>query len=196
MARHPGINRFLTPRPVALSGRTGTGPDPLEAGDQLGDRGAAMSEDKSDQPQATVKTGGKIKLILLIALPLLLLAGGGGTAMLLGIVPIGRQAAIADIVFVELPDLLVNLSGTGPRMRFLKLAAALEVHGEADAEVVRQLVPRILDGFHLYLRAMRPEELQGAQGLYRVKEELLARTNEATRPAQVWDVLIRELLVQ
>lgn len=169
-----------------------------------------MSEDKSDQPQATVKKGGKIKLILLIGLSLLLLAGGGGTAMLLGIVPIGKQAAagidggpeaqaeadIADIVFVELPDLLVNLSGTGPRMRFLKLAAALEVHGEADAEVVRQLVPRILDGFHLYLRAMRPEELQGAQGVYRVKEELLARTNEATRPAQVQDVLIRELLVQ
>jgi len=43
---------------------------------------------------------------------------------------------------------------------------------------------------------MRPEELEGAQGVYRVKEELLVRTNQATRPAQVRDVLIRELLVQ
>lgn len=163
-----------------------------------------MSEDKADE--ATAKKGGKLKLVLLIALPLLLLGGGGAAAVLLGFLPIGKQAEaaieepaetdIADIVFVELPDLLVNLSGTGPRMRFLKLAAALEVHGEKDAEVVRQLVPRILDGFHLYLRAMRPEELAGAQGVYRVKEELLARTNEAARPAEVRDVLIRELLVQ
>lgn len=165
-----------------------------------------MSEDKADGPEAPAKKGGKIKLVLLIVLPLLLLGGGAAAAVLLGFLPTGKQAEagieapaetdIAEIVFVELPDLLVNLSGTGPRMRFLKLTAALEVHGEKDAEVVRQLVPRILDGFHLYLRAMRPEELEGAQGVYRVKEELLARTNEAARPAQVRDVLIRELLVQ
>jgi len=165
-----------------------------------------MSEDKADQPQAAAKKSGKMKLILLIGLPLLLLAGGGAAAVLLGITPIGRQAEagidgasrteLKDVMFVELPDLLVNLSVAGPRMRFLKLAAALEVHGQADADLVKQLVPRILDSFHLYLRAMRPEELEGAQGVYRVKEELLARTNEATRPAQVRDVLIRELLVQ
>jgi flagellar FliL protein len=48
----------------------------------------------------------------------------------------------------------------------------------------------------MYLRAVRPEELEGTQGVYRIKEELLARTNEAVRPAQVRSVLIRELLVQ
>jgi flagellar protein FliL len=169
-----------------------------------------MSEGKSDQPETAAKAGGKMKLILLIGLPLLLLAAGGAAAVLLGIAPVGRQAEagiedlpegadraeLADVVFVELPDLLVNLSVDGPRMRFLKLAAALEVQGQADADLVEQLVPRILDSFHLYLRAMRPEELEGAQGIYRIKEELLARTNDATRPAQVQDVLIRELLVQ
>jgi flagellar protein FliL len=169
-----------------------------------------MSEGKSDQPETAAKSGGKMKLILLIGLPLLLLAAGGAAAVLLGIVPIGRQAEagidevpdganraeLENVVFVELPDLLVNLSVAGPRMRFLKLAAALEVHGQADADLVEQLVPRILDSFHLYLRAIRPEELEGAQGVYRVKEELLVRTNDATRPARVQDVLIRELLVQ
>jgi flagellar FliL protein len=57
-------------------------------------------------------------------------------------------------------------------------------------------VPRILDSFHMYLRAVTPEELEGSQGVYRLKEELLARTNEAIRPMQVRGVLIRELLVQ
>jgi flagellar FliL protein len=48
----------------------------------------------------------------------------------------------------------------------------------------------------MYLRAITPEELQGAEGVYRLKEELLVRTNEAIRPAQVRDVLVREMLVQ
>jgi len=101
-----------------------------------------------------------------------------------------------DIVFVDLPDLLINLNGGGARLRFLKIATALEVEGEDQAEIVRRFVPRILDSYHMYLRAIRPEELQGSEGVYRIKEELLARTNDAIRPAQVRNVLVRELLVQ
>ena len=123
----------------------------------------------------------------------------------MGIVPTGsadaRQAlqsevAREDIVFVDLPELLVNLNVTGRRLHFLKIATALEVAGEDQAAVVRQFVPRILDSFHMYLRAITPEELQGAEGVYRIKEELLIRTNEAIRPAAVRDVLVREMLVQ
>jgi len=167
-----------------------------------------MSE---DQPSATeaasAKAGGRRRTIVMIGLPLLLLLlGGGGTAAYVtGMVPPGsdaggaaEEAALsADIVFVDLPDLLINLHGDGSRrMRFLKLATAVEVLGEEQAATVRQFVPRILDSFHMYLRAVRPEELEGSQGVYRLKEELLVRTNEAIRPAQVRGVLIRELLVQ
>jgi flagellar protein FliL len=70
------------------------------------------------------------------------------------------------------------------------------VSGEDQAAVVHQFVPRILDSFHMYLRAITPEELQGSEGVYRLKEELLVRANEAVRPAQVRDVLVREMLVQ
>ena len=153
------------------------------------------------------KPGGRRSTILMIGLPLvlLLLGGGGAAAYVMGIVPLGSTSRGAppsrrprpSIVFVDLPDLLINLnSGDSRRMRFLKLATAVEVEGEEQAETVRQFVPRILDSFHMYLRAVRPEDLEGAQGVYRIKEELLARTNEAVRPAQVRSVLIRELLVQ
>jgi flagellar FliL protein len=168
-----------------------------------------MSEEPESEPAATPKPGGGRKKILIIGLPLLLLLllGGGGAAYVMGMVPpaagdagtADESAAIDDpasIVFVELPDLLINLNAEGPRLRFLKIAAALEVRGEDQAEAVRRFVPRILDSFHMYLRAIRPEELQGSQGVYRIKEELLARTNDAVRPAQVRDVLVRELLVQ
>ena len=134
--------------------------------------------------------------------------GGAGAAYVMGMVPAGaaapaaepRRPAVedpADIVFVDLPDLLINLSAGGRRLRFLKIATARRGHrGEEQAELVRQFVPRILDSFHMYLRAISPEELEGSEGVYRIKEALLARTNEAVQPAEVRDVLIREMLVQ
>jgi flagellar FliL protein len=165
-----------------------------------------MSDEQAEHTAAPARKGGKLKLILVIGAALLLLAGGGAATFFMVIMPTGsmadaRQAPLSevareDIVFVDLPELLVNLNVTGRRLHFLKIAAALEVAGEDQAAVVRQFVPRILDSFQMYLRAITPEELQGAEGVYRLKEELLVRTNEAVRPAQVRDVLVREMLVQ
>ncbi len=165
-----------------------------------------MSEDTETEIEVK-KSGSKLKLILIIGLPLLLLLGGGGAAYVMGMVPglngAGDSADAAppaddpaNVVFVDLPDMLVNLNAGGRRLRYLKIAAALEVRGEDQAELVRQFVPRILDSFQLYLRAIRPEELDGPDGVYRVKEALLARANDAVHPGQVRDVLLRELLVQ
>jgi flagellar protein FliL len=140
---------------------------------------------------APPKKSGRAKLFLAIGAALLLLTGGGAAAFVMLTPPAeapgdGHATASetdhADIVFVDLPELLVNLNVTGQRLRFLKIATAVEVAGEEEAEAVRQFVPRILDSFHLYLRAITPEELQGAEGVYRIKEELLVRTNEAVRP--------------
>ncbi len=172
-----------------------------------------MSEEtESAAEEEQPKKGGMMKLILMIGLPLLLLLGGGAAAYLMGVIPLGDEAKAnvaaesempeasepepADIVFVDLPDLLLNLNVTGRRLRFLKVATALEVEGEEQAEVVRQFIPRILDSFHLYLRAVRPEELAGPEGVYRIKEELLVRINDTVRPAVVRDVLVKEMLVQ
>jgi flagellar FliL protein len=110
--------------------------------------------------------------------------GGGGGA---------RSAAVQ---FVDLPDLVVNLDTGAQRIRFLKLKVALEVGSSADADRVLQLSPRIIDSFQLYLRALRPEDLSGATGLYRLKEELLARANVALGRADVRDLLFKEMLVQ
>lgn len=155
-----------------------------------------------------------MKLIIMIVLPVLLLVGGGAGAYFMGVFPSEESEAEAaeaeeaeeeevamvvmpeDVVFVDLPDLLVNLNVTGKRLRFLKVVTALEVASEEMAEVVRQLTPRVLDSLHLYFRSVEPEELAGPQGVYRIKEDLLVRINDAIRPAKVRDVLVKELLVQ
>jgi len=45
-------------------------------------------------------------------------------------------------------------------------------------------------------RELRIEDLQGSAGMYRLREELLRRVRAATAPAQVKDVLFKEMLVQ
>jgi flagellar FliL protein len=43
---------------------------------------------------------------------------------------------------------------------------------------------------------MRPEDLRGSAGTYRLREELIARANVAIAPARVVNVLFTQLLVQ
>jgi flagellar FliL protein len=156
-----------------------------------------------------------VKLIIMIVVPVLLLVGGGAGAYFMGVFS-GEEAAAeelgaepeievaevvvpempADIVFVELPDLLLNLNVTGKRLRFLKVVTSLEVVNEEMADIVRQMTPRILDNLHLYFRSVRPEELAGPDGVYRIKEDLLVRINDTIEPASIRDVLVKEMLVQ
>jgi flagellar FliL protein len=102
----------------------------------------------------------------------------------------------AGPVFVDLPEIIANLN-TGPRRTgFLKLHAKLELARQEDQIAVTAAMPRILDLFQTYLREMRADELRGAAGTYRLREELIARANLATAPAQIVDVLFVEMLVQ
>ncbi len=107
-----------------------------------------------------------------------------------------EASAKAAPVFVELPEMIANLNVAGRRASFVKLRARLEVAKPEDAEALKALQPRIVDLFQTYLREMRPEELRGSAGTYRLREELVTRANLAAAPARVVDVLFTELLVQ
>ena len=57
-------------------------------------------------------------------------------------------------------------------------------------------MPRIQDLFQTYLREMHPDELRGSAGIYRLREELLARANIAVAPAHINNILFTQLLIQ
>jgi flagellar FliL protein len=76
------------------------------------------------------------------------------------------------------------------------MVARLEVGRQDDVERVKLAMPRLQDMFQTYLREMRPEELRGSAGTYRLREELIARANLAAAPAQVTDVLFTQMLIQ
>ena len=92
--------------------------------------------------------------------------------------------------------MVANLDSNPHRPSYVKLVARLELGSPADVARVTQAMPRLQDLFQTYLREMHPEELRGAAGTYRLREELIARANVAAAPARVKDVLFTELLIQ
>ena len=72
----------------------------------------------------------------------------------------------------------------------------MELENSGDIKRVETVMPRIMDNFQAYLRELRIEDLKGAAGMYRLREELLSRVNAALAPVKVHDVLFKEMLVQ
>jgi flagellar FliL protein len=108
----------------------------------------------------------------------------------------GATRPTHEPIFVDLPQLLVNLASDGGGTRFLKLSLAVEVDERATADRIDRLAPRIVDSFHLYLRTLQPDELRGPGSMFRLKEDLHVRIHQAIEPAEVRDVLFKEMLVQ
>jgi flagellar FliL protein len=130
-----------------------------------------------------------------------LLTGGLGTAgyFLFGGVHESKAAPgmIKPAVFVDLPEVLVNLSNTGSdRTQYLKVKVVLELPDALLMQQIQPVMPRIMDTFQTYLRELRPTDLDGSAGLYRLKEELTRRVNLAIAPNKVNAVLFKEIVVQ
>jgi len=100
-------------------------------------------------------------------------------------------------VFFDMPDVLVNLSNSGgERTQYLKVKIVLELPDQAMMAQVQPLMPRLMDTFQTYLRELRPTDLDGSAGLYRLKEELTRRVDAAIAPSRINAVLFKEIVVQ
>jgi flagellar FliL protein len=97
---------------------------------------------------------------------------------------------------IDVPDIVTNLDSGPHRTVFVKLKAKIEVAHVSDQAIIIANMPRIMDAFQTYLRSMRPEELHGGEGTYRLREALMNRIDTIATPVQVLDVLFVEMLVQ
>jgi flagellar FliL protein len=173
------------------------------------------AEDEDGEGAAKKKKPSLMKLGLFAGLPALVLIMGGGAAfMLLGGGEeaveeaaahgetggrggeAGHASAAAEVVFYELPEVLVNIRSDDGRPSFIKLKLTLEVDSEETAHAIEPAMPRVMDRFNGFLRELRVEDLSGSAGSYRLRLELLRRVNLAVAPAEVNAVLIEEMLIQ
>jgi flagellar FliL protein len=151
------------------------------------------------------KMSGK-KLVLFILLPVLLLGGGGAAAYFFLLkkspeqIAAEKAAAAAatppTMYYVEMAEIQANLVSTGKRNNFLRLTLWLEVGSDDDTKKIGNVMPLIVDQFQTYLRSLRMEDLQGGDGVQRMRDELLMRARAAAKPIEIKDVLIKAMLAQ
>jgi flagellar protein FliL len=151
---------------------------------------------------STATPKSKLKLIIIIVGALAVL-GVGATTYFLFFRHSGGEEQHAEApppkppAFVEVPDMLVNLVGSpGERVQYLKVKVVLELKEEKQIEEIKPTMPRVTDLFQTYLRELRPSDLNGSAGLFRLKEELTRRVNVAVAPVKVSAVLFKEIVVQ
>ncbi|RXH31702.1 flagellar basal body-associated protein FliL [Bradyrhizobium nanningense] len=146
----------------------------------------------------------KNKLKLIIMAVGLLAVLGGGAATWFFFFRHGDEEHHAEVApppkppaFVDVPDMMVNLAGApGERVQYLRLKIVLELKEEKQIEAIKPTMPRVTDIFQTYVRELRPSDLNGSAGIFRLKEELTKRVNAAVAPVQVSAVLFKEVVVQ
>ena len=156
------------------------------------------------ESNAPAKRKFSLKLIVMAAAGLVALGGlGGGAYYFLFAGSSKSEAATATnqikpVVFMDMPEVLVNLSNTGgsEHTQYLKVKVVLELPDQELTAQIQPVMPRLMDTFQTYLRELRPTDLDGSAGLYRLKEELTRRVNAAIAPSRINAVLFKEIVIQ
>lgn len=168
---------------------------------------ANKGEDDAEAGAAEAQPGGKKKLIMIAGAIVLLGALGGGGWFFFMKKPPPDQAAVEAaaaaakkqaITFVEMKEMMIGISAGGQQDRqpIIKIKVVLEIADPKTSDQVKPLLPRVEDAFQVFMRELRPADLEGSAGMYRLKEELLRRVNVTVYPARVDAVLFKELLLQ
>jgi len=155
----------------------------------------------ADGAEAIPAKKGKLKLIIAAIGFVAILGGGAGWFFFMrgghGEEAHAEAPPPKPPSFVEVPDMMVNLVGApGERVQYLRVKIVLEVKEEKQVEAIKPNLPRVTDLFQTYLRELRPSDINGSAGLFRLKEELTKRVNNAVAPQQVSAVLFKEIVVQ
>jgi flagellar protein FliL len=164
------------------------------------DRDKEEDDEASDAAQSGQKRKLPLKLIIMATAGIIVLVGGGTGAYFMlagGKDGMAAAAPAKPPAFVDVPEVLVNLSTVGAdRTQYLKVKIVLEIPDAALAPQIESTMPRVMDAFQTYLRELRPTDLDGSAGLYRLKEELTRRVNSAIAPSRITAVLFKEIVVQ
>jgi flagellar FliL protein len=158
-----------------------------------------MADDDQTDEGAGGAPKSKRKLVMLVGAAVLTLTiAGGSWFFIFGGHSEEKQAEAAKPpVFMDVPELLVNLATQpGERTQYLKVKVVLEVKDTPQVAQIQPTMPRVTDLFQTYLRELRPGDLNGSIGLFRLKEELTRRVNAAISPSQVNAVLFKEIVIQ
>lgn len=162
------------------------------------------------------------KLILFVLLPLLLLIGAGLGALVAGLVPgisipgltpppkaAGAAAEKKDLgapspakrgpegaASYVLPEFVVNLRTNRSYPVFLLLSLAVEIRDEGVRPTMAAQEPRIRDAMIIYLSSMTPTDLNGYDGIQRVRDNAWRILQQFVDPKDLVNVQVAKLTVK
>jgi flagellar FliL protein len=156
---------------------------------------AGLDGDASVPPKRS-----KRKLLIILAAALLVLGAGGGFGAYMflgGAAPAdGEPAVVVDTtppVFYDMPEIVIRLDGG--QGQYLKLATVLDLAPEHTPDQMKAVEPRLLDMMQTYLIELKPDDIKGTAGMYRVRQELLRRVNDVM-PGSTKDILFKTIILQ
>jgi len=181
-------------------------------------------EAEVDEAEGNESSGGKGKLLIIVAAVIAALGiGAGGTFLIVGgsaehaeegeeadadeataeadeeVKEAKTKAAAAAASgggeFFPLETFIVNIND-GRRDRFLKIKTELEVSYEAVVVELRARMPQVKDLVITLLSSKSFQEIRTMEGKDLLREELLARLNALTRSGSVRKVFFTEFVVQ
>lgn len=161
------------------------------------------------------------KLLLFVLLPLLLLIGAGAGAFLAGLIPgfgapepemTAEQKAemerIANTapspakpsppgaVFHTLDEFVVNLQSNRGYPVFLLLSLTIELSNEGAVAAIGAQEPRIRDGLIVYLSSLTPQQLNGYDGIQKVRNNAWRLLRELVDPDLIVNIQVAKLTVK
>ena len=176
-----------------------------------------LKTERSDFSETGRGQGKRFLRTVVIAVVLLLLIAGGSLGYLLFTQPeifggAGRQQSLLNVpgaeptdeeargqfsndTIIPLEEIIINIR-EGSLQRLFKLTLSIELFDSADNAAISAKMPQIIDSFQMHLRRLRISEIESSQAIYRIKEELLGRTNIIVHPLRVKNILFAEMLIQ
>ena len=98
-----------------------------------------------------------------------------------------------NLILYDLPEIEVMLNSRGDNKKYARLKLNIEL-SDTNQESIKTLeafIPRINDIVTSHLIETYPEEIETAQGLYWLKEDLLYRINLVTKPLKVSNINLK-----
>ncbi len=173
-----------------------------------------MADKKAQAPEKEVKKkGGKLKLVMLALLVLAVLGGGGFAAWKFYLQPMmggettaeapaadqGQKAAAEGTAgggqLVTLDSFVVNLSDPMGR-RYLKTTMDVEVADSAAAAELTAAMPKVKDTLLLLLSSKSFEEISSMDRKIELKNQIVERLNLIIGKGKVRNVYFTEFVVQ
>lgn len=145
-----------------------------------------MTDIDSAAGMAIPEAGGRcgpMKMIMIIGLAVLFVVGAGGAVWWF---VLGGKAQFSGARHVEAPlpsflamkPFVIRIGSTAGAARFVQMGPTLQLSAPTATELVNAVLPQVQDVIRQTVLTVRPDELQKADGINRLRTALLSKLNE------------------